>query len=58
MVIYQLQGEQYLEVLNSPTFPMVSKEKLYEFLAVAQRDEVEAEVNLRAWVHSSIEPKS
>jgi Uma2 family endonuclease len=48
--IYQLQGTAYLEVANSPTFPIVSKEKFYEFLAVAQRDEVEAEVNLREWV--------
>ncbi len=55
--IYQLQGTEYLEVANSPTFPIVSKEKLYEFLAVAQRDEVEAEVNLREWVRSTIEPK-
>jgi Uma2 family endonuclease len=53
--IYQLQGTEYLEVSNSPTFPIVSKEKLYEFLAVAQIDEVEAEVNLRAWVKSKIE---
>ncbi len=56
--IYQLQGTEYLEVANSPTFPIVSKENLYEFLAVAQRDEVEAEVNLREWVRSKIEPKS
>jgi Uma2 family endonuclease len=56
--IYQLQGTAYLEVANSPTFPIVSKEKFYEFLAVAQRDEVEAEVNLREWVRSKIEPKS
>jgi Uma2 family endonuclease len=53
--IYQLQGTEYVEVPNSPTFPIVSKEKLYEFLAVAQKDEVEAEVNLRAWVRSKIE---
>jgi Uma2 family endonuclease len=52
--IYQLQGTEYLEVANSPTFPIVSKEKLYEFLAVAQRDEVEAEINLREWVRASI----
>ena len=56
--IYKLQGTAYQEVANSPTFPTVSKEKFYEFLAVAQRDEVEAEVNLREWVRSSIEPKS
>jgi Uma2 family endonuclease len=56
--IYQLQGMAYLEVANSPTFPNVSKENFYEFLAVAQRDEVEAEVNLREWVRSTIKPKS
>jgi Uma2 family endonuclease len=48
--IYQLEGTEYLEVPNSPTFPIVSKEKFYEFLAVAQIDEVAAEVNLRKWV--------
>ncbi len=48
--IYQLQVDRYIEVANSPTFPMVSKAKLYEFLAVAQTDEVAAEINLRQWV--------
>ncbi|AFY91905.1 Uma2 family endonuclease [Chamaesiphon minutus] len=48
--IYQLQGDRYLELSYSPTFPMVSKEKLYEFLEVAQTDEVAAEVDLRQWV--------
>jgi Uma2 family endonuclease len=48
--IYQLQADRYTEVANSPTFPMVSKEKLYEFLAVAQTDEVTAEIDLRQWV--------
>jgi Uma2 family endonuclease len=57
-LIYQLQGDRYLEVACSPTFPMVSKEKLYEFLAVAQTDEVEAEVNLRQWVRSEIESQA
>jgi Uma2 family endonuclease len=52
--IYQLQEDGYLEVPNSPTFPIVSKEKFYEFLAVAQIDEVEADVNLREWVKASI----
>jgi Uma2 family endonuclease len=56
--IYQLQGDRYLELSYSPTFPMVSKEKLYEFLEVAQTDEVAAEVDLRQWVRGSIEPKS
>ena len=42
----------YTEVSNSPTFPICSKQQLYEFLAVAQIDEVEAEVNLRQWIKS------
>jgi Uma2 family endonuclease len=48
--IYQLQGEQYQEVESSPTFPLVPKTKLYEFLAQAQEDEVAAEQSLRQWV--------
>jgi hypothetical protein len=39
-----------IEMSVSPTFPIVSKAKLYEFLALARLDEVEAEVNLRKWV--------
>ncbi|MBT9315750.1 Uma2 family endonuclease [Leptothoe spongobia] len=48
--IYQLQGNAYVEVDRPPTFPMVAKEKLYEFLAVSQQSEVDAEINFRAWV--------
>lgn len=48
--IYQLQGEQYQEVEISPTFSLVPKTKLYEFLAQAQEDEVAAEQSLRQWV--------
>ena len=48
--IYQLQDNTYVEVDRSPTFPIVTKEKLYEFLAVCQQSEVEAEINFRAWV--------
>ena len=50
--IYQLQGQQYQEVEASPTFPNLPKGKLYEFLALAQQDEVEAEQQLRAWLRS------
>jgi Uma2 family endonuclease len=50
--IYQLQDQQYLEVEASPTFPLVPKTKLYEFLALAQQDEVEAEQQLRSWLRS------
>ena len=48
--IYQLENSEYLEVSVSPTFPIVPKEKLSEFLAAAQIDEVAAEVNFRNWV--------
>jgi len=48
--IYQLQAGQYREVESSPTFPFVSKERLYEFLNQAQHDEVEAEQIFRVWV--------
>lgn len=48
--IYTLENGKYLEVPASPTFPIVPKEKLYEFLAAAQVDEIEAEDNLRNWV--------
>jgi Uma2 family endonuclease len=50
--IYQLQGESYREVEASPTFGFVPKQKLYEFLAQAQQDEVSAERELRQWVRS------
>jgi len=52
--IYQLENSEYLEVSVSPTFPILPKEKLYEFLAAAQLDEVEAEVNFRNWVREMI----
>ena len=48
--IYQLQGTGYEEVENSPTFPLVPKSKLYEFLAHARQNEVAAEIELRQWV--------
>lgn len=48
--IYQLQGGQYQEVEMSPTFSLVPKTKLYEFLAQAQEDEVAAEQSLRKWL--------
>jgi Uma2 family endonuclease len=50
--IYQLQDQQYQEVEASPTFPLVPKAKLCEFLALAQQDEVEAERQLRAWLRT------
>jgi Uma2 family endonuclease len=50
--IYVLQDGQYSEVDPSPTFPKVPKTKLYEFLAQARQDEVEAEQTLRSWVRA------
>lgn len=51
---YQLVGDEYVDRLTSPTFPDVPKEKLYEFLAQAAIDEVEAELDLRAWLRSMV----
>ncbi|MEO0395689.1 MAG: Uma2 family endonuclease [Cyanobacteria bacterium P01_A01_bin.137] len=48
--IYQLQTGEYVELESSPTFPMVEKERLYQFLATCLQDEVEAEINFRTWV--------
>ncbi|MDY7047464.1 MAG: Uma2 family endonuclease [Microcystis panniformis WG22] len=52
--IYQLEKGVYQEEEFSPTFPLVPKTKLYEFLATAKEDEVKAEKNLRAWVVSQL----
>jgi Uma2 family endonuclease len=49
---YELVGAEYIDRLTSPTFPDVPKEMLYEFLAQAKIDEVEAELALRAWLRS------
>jgi Putative restriction endonuclease len=53
--IYHLQENIYLEVFVSPTFPMLSKNKFYEFLAIAQTNEVKAEVDLRCWIRDLIQ---
>ncbi|NEQ51753.1 MAG: Uma2 family endonuclease [Leptolyngbya sp. SIO3F4] len=50
--IYVLRNGAYAEVEVSPTFPLIPKVKLYEFLATARQDEVEAEVALRQWTRS------
>jgi Uma2 family endonuclease len=52
--IYRLEKGVYQEGEFSPTFPLVPKTKLYEFLATAKEDEVKAEKNLRAWVVSQL----
>ncbi len=48
--IYQLEGNSYQEVEVTPTFPIVTKAKLYEFLKQATEDEIAAEKNLREWL--------
>jgi Uma2 family endonuclease len=50
--IYELRDGEYQEIEVSPTFLQVPKIKLYEFLATARQDEVEAELLLRQWVRS------
>lgn len=40
----------YVERDRSPTFPIVEKTDLYQFLEVALLDEVTAEINFRQWV--------
>lgn len=50
--IYSLHDGEYKEVEKSPTFPLVPKMKLYEFLSTARQDEVDTELALRKWVKS------
>ncbi len=50
--IYRLQGSVYKEVERSPTFTIVPKTKLYEFLATARVSELQADRELREWVRS------
>lgn len=50
--IYQLQAGEYVELETSPTFPVVEKAKLYEFIAACELDEVELE--FRSWVREAI----
>jgi Uma2 family endonuclease len=52
--IYQLDAGQYQEVECSPTFPLVPKQRFYDFLQQAQQDEVEAEQHFRAWVREQL----
>jgi hypothetical protein len=49
---------EYEECDCSPTFPMVAKERLYQFLETCLRDEVEAEIEFRAWVRKQVNPTS
>lgn len=52
--IYQLQESNYRPCDFSPTFPLVAKADLYDFLAQAQQDEIAAEQAFRALVRTKI----
>ena len=52
--ILQLTDGEYVERDGSPTFPLIAKTDLYNFLEAALLDEVAAEVNLRQWVKQQL----
>ncbi|CAN1213399.1 Uma2 family endonuclease [Tumidithrix helvetica PCC 7403] len=57
LYIYQLQDGKYQEVETSPTFPLIEKSTLYDFLSQCQIDEVEAEIAFRDWVRAQIQQR-
>jgi len=52
--IYQLESGEYVERDRPPTFPIISKDELYQFLATGQQDEVAAELKLRDWIRMQL----
>jgi Uma2 family endonuclease len=48
--ILQLTDGVYVERDRSPTFPLIEKNDLYQFLERALLDEVSAEIDFRQWV--------
>lgn len=48
--ILSLVNGAYVERDRSPTFPLVEKTALYQFLEAALLDEVSTEINFRQWV--------
>jgi Uma2 family endonuclease len=44
----------YVEQDSSPTFPIIAKSDLYQFLETALIDEVDAEINFRAWLRQKL----
>lgn len=53
--ILQLVDGAYVERDRSPTFAIVAKTDLYQFLEASWLDEVEAETNFRQWVRQQIQ---
>jgi Uma2 family endonuclease len=55
LTIYQLQNGTYQEVLTSPTFAWVEKERLYQFLKdCAQVGETQAKRIFRTWIREQL----
>ncbi|MEL6777028.1 MAG: Uma2 family endonuclease [Cyanobacteria bacterium J06597_16] len=50
--IFMLKDGVYQEEAASPTFPRISKEQLYQFLAESAKSEVQASRNLRRWIQA------
>ncbi|WP_421654535.1 hypothetical protein [Leptothermofonsia sp. ETS-13] len=53
--ISALEAGEYVECDRSPTFPMIEKTNLYQFLEAAFLDEVSAEIAFRQWVRQQIQ---
>jgi Uma2 family endonuclease len=53
--ILQLVDGAYVECDRSPTFGIIEKTDLYQFLEVAFIDEVAAEIDFRQWVRQQIQ---
>jgi hypothetical protein len=49
-----LEDGKYTACDRSPTFPMLEKADLYQFLEAALLDEVAAEINFRQWVRQQL----
>ncbi|CAN1211779.1 Putative restriction endonuclease domain-containing protein [Tumidithrix helvetica PCC 7403] len=53
--IYVLQGQTYQTVETSPTFPIVTKTDLYEFLQACQTGEIAATRSLRVTIQKRLQ---
>ena len=59
MVIYQLQGNEYVECQFSPTFPYVSGATLWQFLQLAETEDDNGVIRaLRQWLKTQVQENS
>jgi Uma2 family endonuclease len=59
LTFYQLQSGSYVSVDRSPTFPILSPDRVLEFLTDCQTDGINQSVkNLRSWIHENSSAKS